>query len=84
MRVTAHGRKVLIEYPSLECGGRWRLIIITKYHARFREKIDRGQEKCSDNGKVTIRRLSRSQLFFLYANAGTSEVTASAVLNRKQ
>jgi hypothetical protein len=82
MRVTAQGRRVLIEYPSLECGGRWRLITITKYHARFREKIDRGQDKCTDNGKVTIQRLSRGQLFFLYANAGTREVTASAVLNR--
>jgi hypothetical protein len=82
MRVTARGRRVSIEYPSLNCGGRWQLISISSNRARFRERLDHGQEKCSDNGNVTMQRLNRRQVFFLYSNTGTREVTASAVLNR--
>ena len=84
MRVTARGRRVSIEYPSLNCGGRWQLISISGNRARFRERLDHGQDKCTNNGNVTIQRLNRKQVFFLYSNAGTSVVTASAVLNRKQ
>ena len=83
MRVTASGRRVSIEYPSLNCGGRWQLISINRTRARFRERLDHGQEKCADKGNVTIQRLNPRQVVFLYSNAGTREVTASAVLNRK-
>jgi hypothetical protein len=83
MLFTASGAKFSIDYQSLNCGGRWQLININAYRARFREKLDHGQDKCTDNGGVVIRRLSKSQLFFLYSNAGSREVTASAVLNRK-
>lgn len=84
MRVTARGRRVSIEYPSLNCGGRWQLISISGNRARFRERLDHGADKCTNNGNVTIQRLNRRQVFFLYSNAGTRAVTASAVLNRKQ
>jgi hypothetical protein len=83
MRVTARGRSVSIEYPSLNCGGRWQLISISGNRARFRERLDHGQDKCTNNGNVTIQRLNRKQVFFLYSNAGTRDVTASAVLNRE-
>jgi hypothetical protein len=84
MRLIARGRRFSIEYPSLNCGGRWQLISINGYRARFRERLDHGKEKCADDGNVVIQRLNPRQVFFLYSNAGTREVTASAVLNRKQ
>ena len=84
MKLTARGGRYSIEYPSLNCGGRWQLVSLNSYRARFRERLDHGQEKCANNGNVVIQRLSRRQVFFLYSNAGTREVTASAVLNRKQ
>ena len=84
MRFTAAGRSFSIEYPSLNCGGKWRLISVNAYRARFKEILDHGQDKCTDKGNVTIQRLGKRQVFFLYSNAGTREVTASAVLNRKR
>ena len=83
MRLTARGRRFSIDYPSLDCGGRWQLISIGSYRARFKEKLDHGQDKCTDNGNVVIQRLSRSQVFFFYSLAGSRKVTASAVLNRR-
>jgi len=83
MLLTARGRSFSIEYPSLNCGGHWQLININGYRARFKERLDHGQDKCTDNGSVVIQRLNKRQIFFLYSLAGKREVTASAVLNRK-
>jgi len=79
----ASGKRFSIDYPSLNCGGRWRLVSISATRARFREILDHGQDKCTDKGSVLIQRLSRKQLMFLYSNPGTREVSASALLTRK-
>lgn len=84
MIFTARGGRFSIDYPSLNCGGRWQLISINAYRARFRERLDHGQDKCTDKGKAVIQRLSKKQLVFLYSIAGSRDVTASAVLNRKR
>ena len=77
------GRRTLaIEYPSLSCGGHWKLLSISGSQARFRELLNHGQDKCSDKGLVLIEIKGR-QLIFLYSNQGSREITASAVLNRK-
>jgi len=84
MRLTVKGNKYFIEYPSLNCEGRWRPVSINSWKARFREKLTRGVETCTDLGNVVIERLSRKQIAYRYSNRGTSEVTASAILNRKK
>jgi hypothetical protein len=83
MLFTARGRRFSIDYPSLNCGGRWQLINLNGYRARFKERLDHGQDKCTDNGSVVIQRLNRRQIFFLYSIAGKRVVTASSILNRK-
>lgn len=80
-RLKSGRRAFSIDYPSLNCGGRWKLLSMNQSKARFRELLDHGQDKCSDKGLVTIERIGR-QLVFLYANQGSREITASAVLNR--
>jgi hypothetical protein len=76
------GRRTFkIDYPSLNCGGRWKLLSINQNVARFRELLDHGVDKCSDKGSVLIERKG-AQLIFLYTNQGSREITASAVLNR--
>jgi len=87
MRLTVtrqNGQRVYaIDYPSLSCGGRWRLLDMSSSVARFREQISRGEEKCAQNGLVVLER-KRGQLIFLYSNEGTRAITATAVLNRKK
>ena len=79
---TRRGRVYSIDYPSLNCGGRWKLLSMNRNVARFRELISRGQDKCTNNGLVVIER-KRGQIVYLYTNEGSREITASAVLNRK-
>jgi hypothetical protein len=79
-----NGRRMFsIEYPSLACGGRWRLLSINGNKARFREELNHGQDTCANKGLVMIERIG-GQLIFLYTNQGSHEVTASAVLNQRK
>jgi hypothetical protein len=82
MRLVASRGKFSIDYPSLNCGGEWRLIRFNASKARFRERLKFGIDKCTNNGRVIIERLSRRQIVFLYYNSGSQDVSASAVLNR--
>ena len=84
MRLRVRGNRYLIEYPSLKCGGQWKPIRISSGSARFREKITLGLEECTDKGTVVIERVSHRQIAFRYSNRGTTEVTASAILNKKK
>lgn len=78
------GKRFAIDYPSLNCGGRWQLISISASRARFRERLDRGQDKCADSGNVLIQRLNQNQIMFLYSYQGEKALTASAILKRKR
>jgi len=84
MVLKAGGKRFAIDYPSLSCGGRWQLISLSTGRARFRERLDHGQDKCADNGNVLIQRVNRNQILFVYSNQGEKELTASAILNRKR
>jgi hypothetical protein len=84
MRLTVKGNKYLIEYPSLNCDGKWRPVRRNSWLARFREEITRGVDTCTNLGNVVIQRLGRRQIAYRYSNQGSREITASAILNRKQ
>jgi len=84
MVLKAGAKRFAIDYPSLSCGGRWQLISLNAWRARFRERLDHGQDKCANMGVVLIRRLNRNQVLFLWSHPGEKELTASAILNRKR
>jgi hypothetical protein len=82
LRIT--GNKFLISYPSLNCSGVWRLETFNNDVAKFKERITSGLTECADKGNVTIQRLNHRQIAFRYSYNGTSEISASAILNRKK
>jgi hypothetical protein len=84
MRLTVRGGKYLIEYPSLNCGGRWRRLSINSRVATFREQIAVGRDACVDQGRVVIQRLNGKQIAYRFSHRGATEVSASAILNRKK
>ena len=83
MAFNARGNRFSIDYPSLNCGGRWKLISMGASRARFREILTHGQDKCADRGSVLLQRISRKQILFLYSYSDARNISASAVLNRK-
>ncbi|MCA1614857.1 MAG: hypothetical protein LC795_14170 [Acidobacteria bacterium] len=84
MRLTAKGRIYTVDYPSLECGGRWRLLSLSSRRAVFRETITRGTERCAQRGRVVIERLNSRQLGYWFSQAGSNEYTASGILNKNR
>lgn len=82
MRLRTNGSKYTIDYPSLKCGGTWRLITIGRTVATFRESITHGKEQCTHGGRVTLERLNDHQIDFRYADPGSSEIIASAILKK--
>ena len=84
MRLTVRGGKYLIEYPSLNCAGSWRRLSLDSMIATFRERITVGRGECVDQGRVVIERLNGRQVAYRFSQRGTSEVSASAILNRKK
>jgi hypothetical protein len=84
MSLTVKGRVYRVEYPSLDCGGRWRLLSLARGRAVFRETITRGAERCAQSGRVVIERLNARQLGYRYSHAGSREYVASAILNRRR
>jgi hypothetical protein len=84
MNFKARGKRYSIEYPSLNCSGTWRLVSANSRRAVFRERITVGRGECVDKGLVTIERLNRQQIAYRFSYAGTTQVSASAILNRKK
>ncbi|HEX8558223.1 MAG TPA: hypothetical protein VF668_08985 [Pyrinomonadaceae bacterium] len=83
MRLTARGGRYSVEYPSLDCGGRWRLVSLARRRAVFEETITRGAERCAPRGRFVVERLSARQFGFWYSHAGSSDYVASGILNRR-
>ena len=83
MRLRGRGGKYLIEYPSLNCGGRWRLVSNNSKRAVFRESITFGKNSCVDKGRVVIERLNGRQIAYRFSHRGATDVSASAILKRK-
>ena len=84
MLLTVARGRYAIEYPSLECAGRWRLLSLSRTRAVFRETITRGAERCSQGGRVVLERLNPRQLGYRYSHKGSTDYTATAILNRRR
>lgn len=84
MRLSVRGGKYLIEYPSLNCRGTWQPLSLDRRAATFRERITVGRTECVDSGRVVIQRLNGRQIAYRFSQRGTTEISASAILNRKK
>jgi hypothetical protein len=83
MRLKVRRNRYSIEYPSLNCGGRWKVLSINSWQANFRESILYGRNECIDEGRVVVQRLGNGQIAYRFYNRGAARVTASAILNRR-
>ena len=80
MKLNVQGGKFLVKYPSLRCGGEWKLIKFNNYKASFKENIKFNRKACEPTGNVFIKRLSNKQLLFTYSYNYSPQVAASAIL----
>ena len=83
MKLSVKNGTYRVDYPSLKCGGEWRLIRLGKRIATFKEKLTYGHSECVDNVTVTIRKLNRRQVAYWYVEPKQTRVNGIAVLDRK-
>ena len=83
MRLDARRGKFTAEYPSLDCGGEWRLVRLTRWRATLTEIITRNPDRCEPRGNVRLLRLGSGQILYLYSYKDSPKIIASAVLNRQ-
>ncbi len=83
MRLTVSGDKYLVDYPSLKCGGNWRLVSMKLEEATFIERLQYGVNNCVDDGNVFIERLNSKQIGFRWSHSNSTEVIAYVILRRK-
>ncbi|MBS1809170.1 MAG: caspase family protein [Acidobacteria bacterium] len=84
LKLVAQNNKFLIEYPSRTCVAE--LILTNKKNgqATFREINMNGSNRCADGGEVVLEKVSGAQLIFKYLSPQSSEIVASAILNKKE
>lgn len=73
-----------VDYPSLECYGKWELIEYTSNRAVFDEIILRNTNDCIERGTVIITKVDNNHISFSYYIAEEEEeVLAFSTLKRK-
>lgn len=84
MKLVAGKNGYKITYPSLKCGGDWRLIRFWSRSARFAEQIRYGESRCEPSGRVVIKRLTGDRIKFKYYYNGEKKIASYATLYRKR
>lgn len=82
IRVNSRPDGYFIEYPSLLCGGVWKLVKATKSDLVFKEMLIYGIERCVDHGEVVIHKLAEDKASYAWSNK-TNKITATGNLTRK-
>lgn len=83
MKLSIRKNRYTVEYPSLKCSGRWRLVSLSPSRAVFRERITKGVAECEPQGSFVVIRLGARQLGVWYSYLGKREFVASAILNKQ-
>jgi hypothetical protein len=82
IRINSRTYGYFVDYPSLVCGGMWRLLKTGDNRLVFKETLTYGIERCLDHGEVVITTITPNK--FSYHWSGTkSKITAVGDLTRK-
>lgn len=71
-----------INYPSLNCSGYWILKKQEKDRLVFKENIQKGEDRCMDNGMLVITKVNKNHISFSYFNEHNQTLGAYATLVR--
>ena len=64
--LTVKNADINIDYPSLKCGGEWRLVKKPETTIEFKELILFGADKCDQGVEVHVKKISNDKLEVLY------------------
>lgn len=82
IRVNSRANGYFIDYPSLVCGGVWKLLKTTESNLVFKETLSYGIERCVDHGEIVIHKVAQDKVSYHWSSA-KSKITAVGNLTRK-
>ncbi|PYS51001.1 MAG: hypothetical protein DMF68_05525 [Acidobacteria bacterium] len=82
IKLTAENNSYSIEYPSLRCGGKWNVQEMSADHAKFKEVITHGGERCSSDGDILVEKTGEGQISYKYTLPFIGEIV-SGTLSKK-
>ncbi len=71
-----------IQYPSLKCGGNWKLNAFDETQAWFKEEIEFEKMNCLDLGTIVITRINENHITFTYFNPISKALEAFSTLEK--
>ena len=83
MTFSAADNDYRINYPSLNCSGKWLLLNATLDSASYKEEITIGAENCAQGDTVRIKKLPSGELGARYTHVQENEPNAAALLKPK-
>jgi len=75
---------IKITYPSLNCGGNWKLISVDGNKADFVEMISEGKTNCIDGSRIVLSRINEENIHVTWFSPHISGADAFAVISRKK
>ena len=83
MRIDTLGKAISIDYPSLNCGGTLTYLRTVGDVSEYRETLNYGVDRCTNNGTVGFRQ-KLGKLIWYWSGEGTKNPTGIdvAVLSR--
>jgi hypothetical protein len=82
IRVNSRPTGYFIDYPSLVCGGVWKLFKVTESSLVFKETLTYGIERCLDQGEIVINKIAQDKVSYYWSSV-KSKITAAGALTRQ-
>ena len=82
IRVNSRSYGYFIDYPSLVCGGVWKLLKTTDSSLIFKETLTYGMERCIDRGEIVINKVVADKMSYFWSSSN-SKIIALGDLARK-
>ena len=76
-------QQFIIHYPSIGCSGYWRLLNSDDQSLEFREIITKGQDKCTNNGRVVLKKKDDVSYEFYYYWPDDQEFNAYGLIFKR-
>lgn len=73
-----------INYPTLDCSGKWQLVNGNYHSATFMEKITEGKTKCYSGGKLVLTLVDENHLSYSFFYPDSGKLGASSTLINKK
>ncbi len=84
LKVDVKNKKCSINYPSLECSGKWVLKNGNSNAATFVEHITEGKDKCFDQGELIITKVDENHLSYSFFYPKNHQLGAFSTLVKSE